>query len=82
MLYVLLIGLVAGAIAGALVRGKGYGCLLNIVIGVIGAYIGNWLLREMDIHVMNGLFGTLITAVIGAVVFLFVVNLIRKMMDS
>jgi len=81
MLYVLLIGLLAGAIAGLLVRGKGYGCLLNIVIGVIGAVIGNWLLRELDIYVMSGMFGTLITAVIGSVVFLFIVNFTRKMME-
>lgn len=81
MLYVLIIGLIAGAIAGLLVRGKGYGCLLNIIIGVIGAYVGNWLLHELDIYVMPGFLGTLITAVIGAVVFLFVVNLARRMMD-
>ena len=81
MLYVLIVGLIAGAIAGLLVRGEGYGCVLNIIIGIIGAVIGNWLLRELDIYVMSGFLGTLITAVIGAVVFLFIVNLARRMMD-
>lgn len=81
MLYVLIIGLAAGAIAGLLIRGKGYGCLLNIIIGIIGAYLGNWLLNEMGIYIHHGIIGTLITAVIGAVFFLFIVNLIRKMLD-
>ncbi len=82
MLYVLLIGLAAGAIAGILIRGKGYGCLVNIVVGIIGAYIGNWLLNEMGIYIRHGILGTLITSVIGAVVFLFILNLLKKILDS
>ena len=82
MLYVLIVGLAAGAIAGLIMRGKGYGCLLNIVIGVIGAYIGNWLLPEMGIYIRHGIIGTLVTAVIGAIVFLFVVNLLKKILES
>lgn len=82
MLYVLLIGLIAGAIAGALVQGKGFGCLLNIIVGIVGAVIGNWLFRELDIYVMSGFLGTLITAVVGAVVFLLVINFIKKMMEK
>jgi len=81
MIYVLLVGLVAGAIAGAIVRGKGYGCIVNIVIGIIGAYIGNWLLLEMGIYIHDGLLGTVITAVIGAVAFLLVVNIIGKVLS-
>ena len=82
MLYVLIIGLVAGAIAGLLMRGKGYGCLLNIIVGIIGAYIGNWLLPEIGIYIHHGILGTLITAVIGAVVFLFVLGLLKKILES
>jgi uncharacterized membrane protein YeaQ/YmgE (transglycosylase-associated protein family) len=82
MLYVLLIGLAAGAIAGLIVRGKGYGCLLNIVIGIIGALVGNWLLPEMGIYIRHGIIGTLVTAVIGAIVFLFAVNLLKKLLES
>lgn len=81
MLYILLIGLAAGAIAGLIMQGKGYGCLLNIIIGIIGAYVGNWLLPELGIYVGHGIIGTLVTAVIGAIVFLFVVNLLRKIVD-
>lgn len=82
MIYVLLVGLVAGSIAGAIVRGKGYGCIVNIVIGIIGAYLGNWLLEELDIYIHQGILGTLITAVIGAVVFLLAVNVIKKAIEK
>jgi uncharacterized membrane protein YeaQ/YmgE (transglycosylase-associated protein family) len=82
MLYVLIIGLAAGAIAGLIMRGKGYGCLLNIIIGIIGAYIGNWLLPEMGIYIRHGIIGTLVTAVIGAIAFLFLVNLLKKILES
>jgi len=82
MLYVLLIGLGAGAIAGLIMRGKGYGCLLNIIIGIIGAYLGNWLLPEIGIYIRHGIIGTLITAVLGAIAFLFVINLLKKILES
>ena len=79
MLYILLIGLIAGAIAGLIVRGEGYGCILNIIVGIAGAWFGNWLLHELGIFVNSGLFGNLITAVIGAVALLALLGLIRKL---
>ena len=82
MIYVLLVGLIAGSVAGAIVRGKGYGCMVNIVIGIIGAYLGNWILDEMDIYIHHGILGTLITAVIGAVVFLLAVNTVKKILEK
>lgn len=82
MLYILIIGLIAGAVAGALVRGKGYGCLVNIIVGIIGAYIGFWLLRELNIFVHPGFIGTLITAVIGSVVFLLIINVFKNLFEK
>lgn len=79
MIYIILIGLIAGAIAGLIVRGKGYGCLLNIIVGIAGAWFGNWLLHELGIFVNSGFLGTLLTAVIGAVVLLALLGLIRKL---
>ncbi len=81
MLYILFIGLIAGAVAGALVRGRGFGCLVNIVVGIVGAYIGFWLLRELDIFIHPGFIGTLITAVIGSVAFLLLINLFKNLFD-
>jgi len=79
MLYVLLIGLIAGALAGLIVRGKGYGCFVNIIVGIAGAWFGNWLLHKLGIFVNSGLLGNLVTAVIGAVVLLALLGIIRKM---
>lgn len=79
MLYVLLIGLVAGALAGLIVRGKGFGCLVNIIVGIAGAWFGNWLLHELGIFVNSGLLGNLVTAVIGAVALLALLGLVRKL---
>lgn len=78
MLYILLVGLLAGAIAGLILRGKGYGFILNVVVGVIGAWFGNWLLGKLGLFVGDGLGGNLITAVIGSVALLVLLGLFRK----
>jgi uncharacterized membrane protein YeaQ/YmgE (transglycosylase-associated protein family) len=78
MLYVLFVGLIAGAIAGLIVHGRGFSCLLNIIVGVAGAWFGHWLLNELGIFIYSGFWGNLLTAVIGAVVLLALLGLIRK----
>lgn len=82
MIYTLLTGLVAGAIAGLIIRGKGYGCLLNIVVGIVGAWVGNWLFAQIGFPKHPGFFGNIFTSVIGAIVLLFILNLIKKIMDK
>ena len=81
MLYVLFIGLIAGAIAGLIVRGEGFGCLLNIIVGIAGAWIGHWMLPELGIFIYGGFWGNLLTAVIGAVVLLVLLGIIRKLFN-
>lgn len=78
MLYILFVGLIAGAIAGLIVHGRGFGCLLNIIVGVAGAWLGSWLLNELGIFIYGGFWGNLLTAVIGAIVLLALLGLIRK----
>ncbi len=82
MLYILLIGLAAGAITGLIVRGKGYGFLVNLIVGIGGAYLGNWLFYVLGIHGRAGILGFLFTAVIGAVVLLYLLSLIKKIFDK
>lgn len=82
MLYTILVGLIAGAIAGLIIRGKGYGCLLNIIIGIIGAWVGNWIFTEINFPQNPGFFGTIFKSVVGAVLFLFVLNIIRKIVKD
>ncbi|MBR4787024.1 MAG: GlsB/YeaQ/YmgE family stress response membrane protein [Bacteroidales bacterium] len=73
----LLLGAVAGWLAGNLMRGGGFGLLWNIIIGIIGGFIGGWLMSLIGIQ-KAGLLWELIVAVIGAVVLLFVISLFKK----
>ena len=61
-----------------MVKSGGFGLLGNMVVGVVGAVIGGYLLGKLGVSLGQGVFGFLATAVVGAVVLLFVVNLIRK----
>lgn len=73
----LIIGAVAGWLAGQIMKGAGFGLLGNIVVGIIGALIGGLIFEALDIATY-GLIGSLITALVGAVVLLFVIGLIKK----
>jgi len=72
-LWPLLIGGVAGAISGRIMRGKGFGCLGNVIVGVIGAYIGGFLLPLLGVST-HGRLGSLISATMGALVLLWVLG--------
>lgn len=72
----LVIGLLAGAIAGRIVRGRGYGCLLDIFIGVLGAFIGGVVVSLFVPQNTYGFIGTLIVATLGAIVLLAFVRLL------
>ena len=73
----LLIGIIAGWLAGAIMKGGGFGLLGSMVLGVIGAFIGGYLFNLLGISA-GGFFGSLVTATVGAVVLLYVVKLIKK----
>lgn len=78
-LYFLLIGAVAGWIAGKLMKGGGFGLLLNIVLGIVGGFVGGWVFGLLNINLgMSPIIGQLITSVLGAVVLLFVAGLFKK----
>lgn len=77
IVWFLLIGAVAGWLAGQLMKGRGFGILGNILVGVIGAVIGGFLFKQFGISA-GGLIGSLITAFVGAVLLLFIVGLIKK----
>jgi uncharacterized membrane protein YeaQ/YmgE (transglycosylase-associated protein family) len=77
-LWFILIGLIAGWLAGQLMKGGGFGVVGDIVVGVIGALLGGFLFRTLGVSIGGGLLGSLIVAVIGAVVLLFLLHLIKK----
>jgi uncharacterized membrane protein YeaQ/YmgE (transglycosylase-associated protein family) len=77
LLVIVLVGIVAGWLAGQIVRGTGFGIIGDLIIGIIGAFIGDWLLPQLGIHLGVGIVAAIINATIGAVVLLFIVTLVR-----
>jgi len=73
----LLTGLIAGWLAGKIMKGRGFGLVGDIVIGIIGAFIGGWLFNFLGIA-LGGLIGSLIMAVVGAIIFIWAVRIIKK----
>ncbi len=80
IIIALLIGAIAGWLAGVIVQGAGFGLLGNIVIGIIGAFVAAWLLPRLgvDIATNSAILTSVINATIGAVVVLLVLSLIRR----
>ena len=74
----LVVGLIAGVLA-SIVMGGGYGLIGDIVIGIVGAFIGGWIFRQLGVHSpISGLGGTIFIAFIGAVVLLFLLRLLHR----
>ncbi|MBN3775150.1 MULTISPECIES: GlsB/YeaQ/YmgE family stress response membrane protein [Burkholderia] len=73
----LVIGAIAGWLAGVLVKGSGFGLLIDIVVGIVGAVIGGWLAGLLGIG-FSGILGSIVIALIGAVILLLVIRLFRR----
>jgi uncharacterized membrane protein YeaQ/YmgE (transglycosylase-associated protein family) len=80
LLIFLLVGLIAGWLAGKLVRGGGFGLIGDLVVGVIGAFIGGWLFPRLGLGaiVAQPIINNIIVATIGAVILLLILRLIRR----
>ncbi|HSP33056.1 MAG TPA: GlsB/YeaQ/YmgE family stress response membrane protein [Thermoanaerobaculia bacterium] len=78
ILWFLLIGLIAGWLAGQVMKGGGYGIVGDMIVGVIGALVGGWLFGVLGIHAGGGLIGSIIMAFIGAVILIFLLRVIRR----
>lgn len=77
-LWFLIVGLIAGWLAGLLVKGGGFGLVGDLVVGVIGAFIGGYLFSLFGASVGGGLIGSIIVATVGAVLLLIVVRAIKR----
>ena len=75
--YWIIIGLVAGWLATQILGGRG-GLLYNLAVGLVGAIVGGFLFEKLNLHVMPDFWGNLITATIGAIVFLLIWRAIRR----
>jgi uncharacterized membrane protein YeaQ/YmgE (transglycosylase-associated protein family) len=74
----IIVGAVAGWLAGLVVRGGGFGLVGNIIVGIIGAFLGGWLFSLAGFAIGAGIVNTIFTAFIGAVVLLLIVRVIKR----
>ena len=78
LIVLIIVGAIAGWLAGIIVKGMGFGLVGNIIVGIVGAFIGSWLLGYLGVHIGGGFLGSIITATIGAVILLFVISLVKR----
>jgi len=79
LIVILIVGLVAGWLAGKIMQGSGFGIIGDIIVGVIGAFIGTWLWGLLKLPVIaNFWISAIVTATVGALVLLFILRLIRR----
>lgn len=74
----ILVGAIAGWLAGLVVRGFGFGLVGNIIVGIVGAFLGGWLFGVLGFAIGAGIVNTIFTAFIGAVVLLLIVRVIKR----
>ena len=77
LLVILLVGIVAGWLAGKIVRGTGFGIIGDLLVGIVGAFIGDWFLPRVGLHLGTGIVSAIVNATIGAILLLLVVGLLR-----
>jgi uncharacterized membrane protein YeaQ/YmgE (transglycosylase-associated protein family) len=78
LLVILLIGIVAGWLAGKVVRGGGFGLIGDLLVGIAGAFIASWLFPKFGVHIGTGIGEQIVYAMLGAIILLLVVRLIRR----
>ncbi len=76
LIIILVVGVIAGWLAGKVVQGNGFGLVGDVAIGIVGALIGDWLLHRLGVHFGSGIISLTINATIGAVVLLLALRLI------
>jgi uncharacterized membrane protein YeaQ/YmgE (transglycosylase-associated protein family) len=74
----LIIGAIAGWLAGQIMTGGGFGLVGNIIVGIVGALVGGWLLPRLGIYIGGGIIAAIINAAIGAIIVLFVISLVKR----
>ena len=74
----LIVGAIAGWLAGLVMKGAGFGLIGNIIVGIVGAFLAGWLLPRLGILIGGGILGAIINAFIGAIILLFLIRLVKR----
>jgi uncharacterized membrane protein YeaQ/YmgE (transglycosylase-associated protein family) len=78
LLYIILVGLIAGWATGKIMKGSGYGVLTDILLGIAGAIIGGWIIRFFGFYTTGGLIPSILVAILGAVVLVVLVRALKR----
>lgn len=78
LLVFIIIGAIAGWLAGLIVSGFGFGLIGNIIVGIVGAFIAGWLFPRLGFAIGGGILGSIINATIGAVILLLLVKVLKR----
>jgi uncharacterized membrane protein YeaQ/YmgE (transglycosylase-associated protein family) len=78
LLYWIIVGLIAGFLAGKVMKGGGYGVLMDIILGMLGAIVGGWLFGLLGISAGGGLIGGILVAFIGAVILIWLTRVLKR----
>jgi uncharacterized membrane protein YeaQ/YmgE (transglycosylase-associated protein family) len=78
MIYWIVVGLIAGWLAGQVMKGGGYGVLVDIILGILGGILGGWVFGMLGIWPGGGMIGSIIVAFIGAVILVWITRLLKK----
>ena len=74
----IVVGLIAGWLAGKVMKGGGYGILFDIILGIVGGVIGGWIFGKLGINVGSGLIGSIVVAFVGAVILVGISRLLKR----
>lgn len=78
MLWTIIVGIIAGWLAGLIMKGDGFGLIWDLILGIAGAVVGGWLFGLLGLSASGGVVGSIIVATIGAVFLIFISRLFRK----
>ncbi|MEQ1902234.1 MAG: GlsB/YeaQ/YmgE family stress response membrane protein [Devosia sp.] len=78
ILVILVVGLVAGWLAGQIVKGRGMGLITDLAVGIVGAFIGSWILPRIGLVLGPSLLAAIVNATIGAVILLLIIRLVQR----
>jgi len=78
LIWWIIVGLIAGWLAGKIMKGSGYGAPMDILLGMVGAIVGGWILRILGFYSSGGLISSILVATLGAVVLVWLAHKLKK----
>jgi uncharacterized membrane protein YeaQ/YmgE (transglycosylase-associated protein family) len=78
ILWIIIVGLIAGWAAGKIMKGTGYGALMDIILGICGAIVGGWILRLLGFYTSGALIPSILVAILGAVILVGLARVLRR----